>query len=194
MSTLLGPYHPVVVLPEGYEVFDFSIPAAERPEPRSPWIVGRYDEVRVDVYTQALFESARCVHMGVDLGAPAGTAVHAFASGVVVHAGVNGAEGDYGPTLVTEHRVDGERLWVLLGHLSRASLDLHPPGTRFLRGEVLGWLGAPEENGGWPPHVHVQLSLRRPETFDLPGVVTLAEREAARALYPDPRQVLGPIY
>ena len=165
--------------------------------PAVPWSIGRYDEVR-GIYTQDLFATdaaaRRCVHMGIDLGAPAGVSVHAFASGEVVRAGVNGQPGDYGPTLVTAHALDGRRLFVLHGHLSAASLSHSPVGRRFERGEVLGWLGTSEENGGWPPHVHVQLAWECPPTADLPGAVTLAEREAARARYPDPRRILGPLY
>ena len=69
-----------------------------------------------------------------------------------------------------------------------------PVGRRFAAGEVLGWLGEPHENGGWPPHVHLQLAWERPAIPDLPGAVRREERVAAMALYPDPRLVLGPIY
>lgn len=183
-------YHPVLVLPPDYVVLDLSKPMTEPPY---PWSVGRYDEVRA-IYTQDLFGGERCVHVGIDLGGPAGVAVHAFAPGTVLFAGVNPADGDYGPTVVTEHELDGRPIWALHGHLSRASLDLSPPGRSFAAGEVLGWLGAFEENGGWIPHVHFQLSWERPTTHDLPGVFSEAERESALARFPDPRMVLGPLY
>jgi murein DD-endopeptidase MepM/ murein hydrolase activator NlpD len=154
--------------------------------------VGRYDEERPFDYTQPIFEGARTVHMGVDLGAPAGVAVHAWADGVVRHAGRNPEPGDYGPVLVCEHVWQGRPLFVLLGHLSGASLLRSPVGRRFRRGDVLGWLGEPDENGGWPPHVHVQLAWDCPQTHDLPGVVAPAEREEARERYPDPAMILGP--
>jgi murein DD-endopeptidase MepM/ murein hydrolase activator NlpD len=183
-------FHPVVVLPPGYTVLDLTRP----PQPTGAlWTVGRYDEDRV-IYTQALFGGDRSVHVGIDLGGPAGTAVHAFAEGEVIHAGVNPAAGDYGPTVVTAHHVDGAPLYALFGHLSTASLARSPIGRRFGPGDVLGWLGEPHENGGWPPHVHVQLAVERPATHDLPGAVRPGDREAAFARYPDPRRVLGPIY
>ena len=59
---------------------------------------------------------------------------------------------------------------------------------------VIGWLGDRTENGGWPPHVYFQLSVERPDTHDLPGAVAAEDREAARARFPDPRTVLGPLY
>lgn len=186
-------YHPIVVLPSGYDVLDLSVPAAQRPPTRSRWSVGLYDEVRV-IYDQPLFADGRTVHVGIDLGAPDGTAVHAFADGEVVAAGINPAPGDYGPTLVTVHEIEGAPLYVLLGHLSVGSLARSPVGRRFAAGDVLGWLGTPDENGGWPPHVHVQLSHERPATHDLPGVVSVADRAGALRRFPDPRRILGPIY
>lgn len=185
------PHHPVLLLPPGWVLLDLRGPNPVLPS--TPWTVGRYDEVR-GIYTQPLFAGGRCVHMGIDLGGPEGTAVHAFADGEVICAGTNPAPGDYGPTLVTEHVLDGAPMFALFGHLSAASLARSPVGRRFRAGEVLGWLGGPDENGGWPPHVHLQLAVDRPETHDLPGAVTLAERAAAKLRYPDPRRVLGPIY
>ena len=55
-------------------------------------------------------------------------------------------------------------------------------------------LGNFEENGGWEPHLHFQLSLVEPETHDMPGVVAPEDREHALTIYPDPRNVLGPLY
>lgn len=182
-------FHPVVVLPPRYAVLDLT---ALRPPPPSPWSVGRYDEDRA-IYTQDLFAGRRTIHMGIDLGGPAGAAVHAFHDGRVLHAGINGADGDYGPTLVTEHQLDGVPLYVLLGHLSLESLRWEP-GQPFGRGDVLGWLGDEAVNGGWPPHVHVQLAWKRPTTFDLPGAVAPADRADALREYPDPRLILGPLY
>lgn len=185
------PYHPVLVFPEAPALLDLTrLPQGPPPT----WSIGRYDEDRA-IYTQALFEGVRTVHMGIDLGGPEGVAVHAFAEGEVIAAGVNPAEGDYGPTLVARHLLaDGRPIYALYGHLSLASLDHSPVGRRVARGEVLGWLGGPAVNGGWPPHVHLQLAWERPPTHDLPGAVSPEEREAALARFPDPCLVLGPLW
>ena len=50
------------------------------------------------------------------------------------------------------------------------------------------------ENGGWNPHLHFQLSRVAPKNYDLPGVVSLADRELATRVFPDPRYILGEIY
>jgi hypothetical protein len=44
------------------------------------------------------------------------------------------------------------------------------------------------------PHVHFQLSIHPPESHDMPGVVSMEDRPRALIHYPDPRQVLGPLY
>jgi len=186
-------FHPIVDLAAGYEVLDFSQGASAKRFTNSPRTVGRYDEDRA-IYTTPLFAGGRRIHMGIDLGAAVGTPVHVFAPGRLFCQGMNPSAGDYGPTIITHHVVDGLELWVLHGHLSLKSLDLRTPGTQIAAGEVLGWIGDEEVNGGWPPHVHIQLSREEPRTHDMPGAVSLEEREAARARYPDPRLILGPLY
>ena len=67
-------------------------------------------------------------------------------------------------------------------------------GDMVKEGDVIAWFGAFEENGGWEPHLHFQLSLIEPETHDMPGVVAPEDRDQALKDYPDPRLVLGPLY
>jgi hypothetical protein len=81
-----------------------------------------------------------------------------------------------------------------LGHLAAASLDGLAVGQPFEAGQVIAHIGDRHENGGWSPHLHLQLCTREPLVCDMPGVVSAADREEARLLYPDPRLVLGPIY
>lgn len=187
------PFHPIVDLSAGYEVLDLSKGGNSERATDSLCTVGRYDEDR-SIYTAALFSGGRSVHMGIDIGAPAGTPVFAFERGAVSCQGINDAEGDYGPTIITQHLVRGRDLWVLHGHLSAESLELRRPGDLIEPGEILGWLGTPEVNGGWPPHVHIQLSVERPLTHDMPGAVSPAQRAQALVCYPDPRTILGPLY
>lgn len=194
MTTEPGAFHPVVVLPAGYDVLDLTVPASQRRAPTSRFWVGKWDERRPFDYGQPLFGGRRELHVGVDLGGPEGTAVHSFAPSVVEHAGYNAAAGDYGHVLVVRVAVEGAPLWALYGHLSAESVRRSPVGSRWETGDVLGWLGGPSENGGWPPHLHFQLSVDRPETHDLPGVVSLTDRVDALRRYPDPRRVLGPLW
>ena len=191
-------FHPVLRLPPGYEVYDFTRGYDAARALASPYGVGRYDEKRAGMYETALFHApagaARDVHVGVDLGAPVGEPVHAFWHGEIHKLAYNAAPGDYGYTLVTHHVLGGRDVWALFGHLSARSLEGRFEGQPIARGEVLGWVGDRHENGGWNPHVHVQLSLVRPAAADLPGAVSEADRAEALRIYPDPRLVLGPIY
>ncbi len=187
-------FHPVIVMPADYEVFDFTRGYDAERALRTGWGVGRYDERRVGMYTTALFEGVRDVHVGVDLAAPVGTPVHAFWEAEVHRFGDNPAPGDYGFTVVTRHALGAVTLWALHGHLSARSVEGLYEGRRLARGEVFAWVGDRHENGGWNPHLHFQLSLEEPAVADLPGVVSVADREAALAKYPDPRLVLGPLY
>lgn len=183
------------MLPERCEVYDFTRGYDPERARESRWGVGRYDERRPGMYTAALFvEGARDLHVGVDLAAPVGVAVHAFDDGVIHRFGVNPAPGDYGFTVITAHVYEGRALYALHGHLSARSIEGLREGRALRRGEVFAWIGDRHENGGWNPHLHFQLSWERPETHDLPGVVRFSERDEARERFPDPRGVLGPIY
>ena len=93
-----------------------------------------------------------------------------------------------------EHEFDGTKLWALYGHLSSKSLETFDIGDVVEKGDLIGWFGNKNENGGWEPHVHFQLSFEEPLNCDLPGVVKPDERELALKKYPDPRLVLGALY
>ena len=187
-------FAPVIDLPAGYEVFDFTEGYDPSRAVGSPWGVGRYNEKRRGMYTTELFGGVRDIHVGVDLAGPVGTPVHAFFAGTVLLQGCNGAAGDYGYTIITRHVLDEVELFALHGHLSKKSIELREEGSSFTTGDVIGFLGDRHENGGWNPHLHFQLSYERPTKPDLPGVVSEADRARALQIYPDPRLVLGPLY
>lgn len=195
MNTFSGhSFHPVIELPERYDVLDLSIPPERRAKRTSDFSIGRYNEIRPDTYEDELFAGTRNIHMGIDIGAPVGTAVHTFADGWIECFGYNAAKGDYGNTVITGHRLDGVTIYALHGHLDSASIQDKSNGQDISRGSLIGRLGAEHENGGWPPHLHFQLSWSKPRTYDLPGVVDEAERAQALRSYPDPRIILGPLY
>lgn len=190
-------FHPVIRLPENYEVYDFTRGYDPGRQLASSYGVGRYDEDRRGMYDAALFQNeagARTIHMGIDIGAPIGEPVHAFFEGEIFLTAYNPAQGDYGHTVITRHVLGGEELFALHGHLSERSTRERAAGAKFRAGEVIAWVGDRHENGGWNPHLHFQLSLVRPERCDMPGVVSPAQRAEALRTYPDPRLVLGPLY
>ncbi|KAG7365587.1 peptidase M23 family protein [Nitzschia inconspicua] len=83
--------------------------------PLNRYAIGKYDENRVGMYDSDLFDNLdntidgyggrRTVHLRIDLSAPVGTPVHAFASGVVQSVGYNQDHGDYGYVIVFEHHL-----------------------------------------------------------------------------------------
>jgi peptidoglycan LD-endopeptidase LytH len=191
-------YGTVIPLPPGYEIVDCSKGYDPNRLRDTEYSVGKYNEKRPGMYVTDLFtaevEAPRDIHVGIDIGAPAGTPVRAFYDGVIYMAGINPAEGDYGGTVITEHDLGGRKIWALHGHLSHSSVAGKKPGQPVKKGDVIAWLGVKAENGGWNPHLHFQLSWEKPEKCDLPGAVN--QRDLARALeiYPDPQNVLGRLY
>jgi murein DD-endopeptidase MepM/ murein hydrolase activator NlpD len=185
-------FRPVVRLPDEYTVLDLS--SGTWTPPKAKYSVGKYDEVRPNMYNTELFGGTRLIHMGIDIGGPVGTPCMAFADGEVSHFGYNPEPGDYGNVVITKHDIGGTPVWALYGHMNAASIEGKSARQRVSSGEEIAWFGARHENGGWEPHLHFQLSLVEPETHDLPGVVAPEDREQALLDYPDPRLVLGTLY
>lgn len=186
-------FSPVISFPRDYHVYDFSI---EQPTSSSTrYSLGRYNEHRPFLYKGDLFEEdARTVHMGLDFGAPVGSEIFSFANGVVVYMDYNSAPFDYGYTVVTKHSFNECDVYALYGHLSKKTFSYLTVGQTIEKGELIAWLGDESENGGWPSHLHFQLSLIDPKKADMPGVVSLKDRDKAVLIYPDPQLVLGPLY
>ena len=188
----IGDFYPVVILPEKYTVLDLS-DGLWTPS-RTEFSIGKYNEVRPNMYNTDIFAGVRNIHIGVDIGGPVGTPCMAFTDGEISHFGYNPESGDYGYVIITKHNITGTTVWALYGHLDSTSVKNKSIGQIVNKGEVIAWFGAHHENGGWEPHLHFQLSLLEPETHDLPGVVASGDRAQALLDYPDPRLVLGPIY
>jgi 4-aminobutyrate aminotransferase-like enzyme/Ser/Thr protein kinase RdoA (MazF antagonist) len=158
--------------------------------------VGRYDEARL-IYTADFFREAsgerRTIHLGLDLFAPAGTAVYAPLPGTIHSFADNPAHQDYGPVLILAHQTgEGQPFYTLYGHLSRASLANWQVGRPVQSGEQIGALGDISENGGWPPHLHFQIITDLLDLgIDFPGVAPASQRDIWRGLSPDPNLIVG---
>ena len=134
----------------------------------------------------------RTVHLGLDVWLPAQTPIHAPLAGVVYVLHDNDRQRDYGPTLILQHeyqRADKAtgHFYTLYGHLSRATLQQHQVGDAIAVGQLLGWTGEPHENGGWSPHLHLQVMHDLLGfTDDFPGACTPNDWPVMHALCPDP--------
>ena len=193
-------FSPVINLPtnvRGYKLLNLAKgPSADEDADMTDWTIGGYNEVRENMYTSNLFSGVRNIHMGIDLGAPISTPVMSFAKGAVHSFGYNEAALDYGNVVILEYKFGDLDLWALYGHLSATTIanGRLTIGKQFEAGEIVGWVGSKEENGGWPPHVHFQLSVKKPLTHDMPGVVSREERSQAILDYPHPFHVTGQLY
>jgi len=157
--------------------------------------VGGYNEHR-DIYRRSPhFQQAaapREIHLGIDLWAPAGTPVLAPLDGVVHSFRDNDNFGDYGPTLILEHKRNGAPLFSLYGHLSRASLRGLAEGQPVKAGDPIAAIGPFPENGDWPPHLHFQLMTDMlGHRGDFPGVCSVADRAYFLQRCPNPNELLG---
>lgn len=161
--------------------------------------VGRWDEPRL-LYQAPAFagegapeDERRTIHLGLDLFADAGTTVHAPLAGTVHALADNDAPQDYGPVIVLRHTTDdGTEFFTLYGHLSRESLAWLEVGQPVAAGQRIASLGTAAVNGGWTPHLHLQIIT---DLLDLgvgfPGVGRPGERQVWRSLSPDPNLLVG---
>ncbi len=159
------------------------------------YAAGGYAENRALYQRSPVFGSrqtdARTLHLGVDLWLAAGTQVYVVLGGVIHSIQDNAQFGDYGPTVILRHEIDGHAFHTLYGHLSRSTLPSLKVGQRLLTGAALGWLGEPHENMGWPPHLHFQIVIDlQGRKGDYPGVCRLAEAEHWLGNSPDPNLLL----
>ena len=169
---------------------------------RTPVGIGRYNEARI-IYAGEQFRATsndgpqwRTTHLGLDLFMEAGSAVYAPLDGIVHSFRHNDQPLDYGPTIILQHTVehDGNPLtfYTLYGHLSLDSLDGLHEGKPVAAGSVLARIGDYPINGGWPPHLHLQIItdlLGR--TGEFPGVARPDQRAIWLSLCPDPSLLVG---
>lgn len=157
--------------------------------------IGQYAEDRRLLYQRSdLFydsRTLRSVHLGMDLTveqtlpvmAPLGGYVHSFAN--------NNYPGDYGPTIILQHELQGQIFYTLYGHLSPNSLNNCQPGMWVDQGKHFADLGAPEDNGQWPIHLHFQIIQDLKGWHGgYPGVVELQRASEELLNCPNPNLIL----
>ena len=136
-------------------------------------------------------EEARSLHLGIDVWLPAGTPVLAPLAATIHSLADNDNFGDYGPTVILQHELEGTVFYSLYGHLSRAEWRALRVGQTIEKGEAFATVGPFPENGDWPPHLHFQLMAdMQGRVGDFPGVARPSERDLWAALCPNPNLVL----
>ncbi|GGK56886.1 peptidoglycan DD-metalloendopeptidase family protein [Rufibacter glacialis] len=156
--------------------------------------IGGYFENRVIYRRSEHFGGAgesRSIHLGVDIWAPAGLPIYAPLAGTVHSFQDNATFGDYGPTLLLAHELEGIPFYTLYGHLSRTSLAGLSVGMPVAAGAQIATMGPYPENGDWPPHLHFQLMTDLlGKSGDFPGVCAPSEERFYRQICLDPNVLL----
>jgi murein DD-endopeptidase MepM/ murein hydrolase activator NlpD len=102
--------------------------------------------------TYGVRDSLRQYHAAEDYFLPPGTPVYAMADGIL---SFSGTMGGYGWLVIIDH--PEANIYSLYGHLSPSRWSMEPGPVE--RGDLIGYLGDPDENGGSPeqplrPHLH----------------------------------------
>jgi murein DD-endopeptidase MepM/ murein hydrolase activator NlpD len=153
--------------------------------------LGRYGEVR-SIYDTNSFATTsgerRTLHLGIDVFVPDGQPACSPLTGVIYACDIRDFPGDYGGVVILEYRTHHDTpFWLLVGHLDHASVKQLAPGQRVKRGAVFAHVGARSENGGWAPHLHVQLFTDLLGlTTELDGVARASERDVWMSISPNP--------
>lgn len=158
--------------------------------------IGRYNENRTIYSRSPLFnglaeEDKRTIHLGIDIWARPGTKVYTPFEAVVHSFKDNNTFGDYGPTIILKHNIDGFVFHTLYGHLSRPSLDGLVIGRTIAKGSEIARIGNYPTNGNWPPHLHFQIvEDLLGMNGDFYGVTSSKEKEFYLRNSPDPNLIL----
>ncbi|CDF80382.1 peptidase, M23 family [Formosa agariphila KMM 3901] len=157
---------------------------------------GGYLEVRTLYKRSAYFNSenqntARNIHLGVDLWCDAGTPILAALDGHIHSFQNNTNFGDYGPTIILKHEVSNVEFYTLYGHLSLESISNIKVGQGVKQGQEIACLGTSAVNGDYPPHLHFQI-IKDIATYsgDYPGVCNVSDLAFYTANCPNPNLLL----
>ncbi|HEX7914592.1 aminotransferase class III-fold pyridoxal phosphate-dependent enzyme [Rudaea sp.] len=184
--------------------------AAEKPDEASRWWqaycaehgialgVGAWGEART-VYTSDFFQSRfiedqrRDRHLGLDLFVPAGTKLYCPLAGVVRSIEIEAEPLGYGCSVAIDHAAqDCPAFTTLWGHLAHEAATRLKPGDRIAAGDLVGEIGPPSENGGWAPHMHLQISTDPSlAARDIPGAGEARYLDVWSELFPDPVDLIG---
>lgn len=125
------------------------------------------------------FTGAPRVHDGVDVGAPAGSAIRASAAGVVVRAGPRGG---YGNAVEIDH---GGGVVTLYGHASQLLVS---PGERVDAGQAIARVGSTGRSTG--PHLHFEVRVEGHPVDPAKALKVYASRaDPAAGAVPDRRRM-----
>jgi 4-aminobutyrate aminotransferase-like enzyme/Ser/Thr protein kinase RdoA (MazF antagonist) len=174
------------------DLFRYRIEQLQKEVPEKI-IAGGYLEARA-LYSTSAYDrmgnngkESRSIHLGVDFWVPSGTPVHALFDGEVEFAVNDAGDKEYGGLIILRHQAGDLPFYTLHGHQSLESVSKLKKGQRIKKGDPVGVIGEPPENGNWAPHLHFQLMLSLFHYVDdFPGVIYVSERDIFKSVCPDP--------
>lgn len=120
------------------------------------WYYGGWMEDRTEVWSETYLKlTQKFLHIGVDCSVKALTPVLAVEDGPVLISATDAPEvGGWGGFVSQQIRFRGEDMAVIYGHLGVRTVKT---GEYAGKGQIIGYIGTKEENGGWGEHLHIQL-------------------------------------
>lgn len=118
-------------------------------------ICGGYLEDRSAVF-DARHDKGKAIHLGVDFWAHAYTTVrfpYGFA-GKVLSVTNSKTKGGWGGRVDIAFEYNGKILVAIFAHLGSIRVEA---GQTMEKGQIIGYIAATENNGGWKPHLHLQV-------------------------------------
>jgi 4-aminobutyrate aminotransferase-like enzyme/Ser/Thr protein kinase RdoA (MazF antagonist) len=160
--------------------------------------IGPWGEART-VYSGEMFVSKlidnmrRTRHLGLDLFMAASTRVYTPVAATVVSVEIEKEPLGYGCLIALRHEPAGCPAFITLwGHLAHEALDRLNPGDHLDAGALVGEMGVPDENGGWAPHLHLQISTDTSlSATEILGVGEERYLDVWAELFPDARTFAG---
>lgn len=156
---------------------------------------GGYNEERNIYKRSGIFNDTeneeRNIHIGMDLWIKKGTGVLAALDGRVHSFAFNAGLGNYGPTIILEHKIENQTFYTLYGHLSLESIEKIEIGAVFKKGQQFATLGDASINGDYAPHLHFQIIKDIKDNIaDYPGVCSKNDLKYYLENCPDPNLLL----
>ncbi|HVK90597.1 MAG TPA: aminotransferase class III-fold pyridoxal phosphate-dependent enzyme, partial [Mycoplana sp.] len=203
--------YPAALVPYGDPTHPMTVKsAAEQPnEAQAIWEahcrddgielgIGPWGEERT-VYAGEMFVSRfiektrRTRHLGLDLFMAAGTKVFTPLPATVVSVEIETDPLGYGCLIALRHEPEGCPPFISLwGHLAHEAMHRLKSGDRLEAGALVGEMGAPAENGGWAPHLHLQISTDTTlSATEILGVGEPRYLDVWAELFPDARTYAG---
>jgi murein DD-endopeptidase MepM/ murein hydrolase activator NlpD len=119
-------------------------------------------------------ENARTIHLGTDIWCKAQEPIFAPYNALIHSFKNNDNFGDYGGTIILEHKIENTVFYTLYGHLSKKSLKGKKVGQKIKKGKLFAELGNDISDC----------------IGDFPGVCSLKDKDKFTKLCPNPNLIL----